>query len=101
MANNDRLMVKTLGKLRAGKYRQRLLQLSVAQTLEEVRFLPGNFHELREDRKGQWSCDLDQPFRLVFAPHEDPIPVNEHGQSIWSEIRGVEIIEIINYHKEK
>jgi len=45
-------------------------------------------------------CDLDQPYRLIFEPHENPIPANEHGQYIWLKIAGIEIIEIVNYHKE-
>ena len=101
IANDDRKMVKELGKLRATILRRRLTQLEDAATLEEVRNLPGNYHELKNNRKGQWGCDLGQPYRLVFTPHENPIPSNADGQYIWLEITGVEIIEIINYHKEK
>lgn len=101
IANDDRKMVRELGKIRAEKLRERLVQLNIASTLEEVRNLPGNYHELVGDRKGQWACDLDQPYRLIFTPHEDPIPTNEYGQYIWVEIQGVEVVEIINYHKEK
>ena len=101
LANDDRKILKELGKIRATILRRRLTQLEDAITLEEVRNLPGNYHELKNDRKGQWSCDLDQPYRLVFTPHENPIPINADGQYIWLEITGVEVIEIINYHKEK
>jgi proteic killer suppression protein len=38
---------------------------------------------------------------LVFTPHEDPIPTDADGKYIWLEITGVEVIEIIDYHKEK
>ncbi len=99
--NNDRLLLKEFGKLRAEKIRLRLTQLEDAVSLEDVRFLAGNYHELLNDRKGQWACDLDQPFRLIFVPHEDPIPTDSDGRCIWIEITGVEIIEIVNYHKEK
>ncbi len=101
LANDDRKMIKELGKIQANTFRRRLTQLQDATTLEEVRNLAGTYHELRNDRKGQWACDLDQPYRLVFTPHEKPIPTNANGQYIWSEITGVEVIEIINYHKEK
>lgn len=101
LANDDRKMMKELGKVRATILRRRLTQLQDAATLEDVRNLPGNYHELTNNRKGQWACDLDQPYRLIFTPHENPIPENEHGQYIWLEITGVEVIEIINYHKEK
>lgn len=100
-ANDDRKALKEMGKVRAEIYKKRLTQMSVATTLEDVRYLPGNYHDLKNNRKGKWACDLDQPYRLIFKPQEDPIPINEDGQYIWSEIKGVEIIEIINYHKEK
>ena len=99
LANDDRKMLKELGKVRATILRRRLTQLEDARTLEDVRYLPGNYHELTQNRKGQWGCDLDQPYRLVFTAIEKPIPLNGDGQYGWLEISGVEIIEIINYHK--
>jgi len=101
LANDGRKMLKELGKVRSAILRRRLTQLEAAETLEDVRSLPGSYHELTGNRKGQWACDLDQPYRLIFAPRENPIPSNEHGQYIWKEITGVNIEEIINYHKEK
>lgn len=78
----------------------RLNDLLNAQTLEDVRHLPGRYHELTGNRKGQWACDLDQPYRLIFEPHESPIPTDEDGKYIWLEIKGVEIVEITNYHSK-
>lgn len=101
LVNNDRKMKQAYGASRAKVLRLRLTQLQDACNLEEVRYFPGHYHELTNDRKGQWGCDLDQPYRLVFTTIEKPIPTNEHGQYIWIEITGVEIVEIINYHKEK
>ena len=101
LANDDRKLVKVFGKIRAEKIRARLAQIRFANTLEDVRHLPGNYHELTSNRKGKWSCDLDQPYRMVFTPHESPIPANAHGQYIWLEITGIEVMESINYHKEK
>lgn len=98
LANDDRLSKREFGELRAKKLKQRLSELTNADTLEDVRYLPGHYHELTGDRKGQWACDLDQPYRLIFTPHEDPIPTNEDGQYIWIDIIGVEIIEIVDYH---
>ena len=89
---------RKMGDIRAKQFIQRLNAPNDAQTLEDVRHLPGKFHELVRDRKGQWACDLDQPHRLIFIPHEEPIPTNEDGQYVWVEIHGVEVVEIINYH---
>jgi proteic killer suppression protein len=101
LANDDRKLLKEYGKVMASKIRLRLTQLRDANTLEDVRSLPGRFHELTDNRKGQWACDLVQPYRLVFEPHEKPVLVDDHGCYIWVAIKGVEIIEITDYHKEK
>jgi toxin HigB-1 len=100
-ANNDSLANRKLGTIRAKLYKARLDDLHDADTLEELRHVPGNYHELTQDRKGQWACDLDQPYRLIFTPQENPIPIDEDSKYIWIEIKGVEIIEVINYHKER
>lgn len=98
LANDFRKCQKEMGQIRANLYNKRLGDLRNSISLEDVRNLPGRYHELIGNRKGQWACDLDQPYRLLFKPHEDPIPIDEHGKYIWAEIKGVEIIEIINYH---
>lgn len=48
-----------MGARRAKAFHIRLNQLSSAETLEDTRNLPGNYHELTGTRKGQWACDLD------------------------------------------
>ncbi len=90
--------MREFGRVRTCLLVKRLELLSRVESLEDVRNTPGNFHELIGDRKGQWACSLDNPYRLIFEPHEDPIPTDENGRYIWLEIKGVEIIEITNYH---
>lgn len=98
LAEDERKCRKAMGDRRAELFLRRIDNLRNAETLEDVRFLPGHFHELVEDRKGEWGCDLDQPYRLVFEPHEKPIPTDASGRFIWIEIKSVEINEIVNYH---
>ncbi len=98
LANDYRKSQKDMGERRAKLYAKRLQDLHNAVTLDDVRNLPGHYHELVGDRKGQWACDLDQPFRLIFEPHENPIPTDADGKYIWVEIKGVEIVDITNYH---
>jgi len=98
LANDYKKCQKELGKVRGKLFIKRLGDLFNAQTLEDVRYLPGHYHELKEDRKGQWACDLDQPYRLIFEPQGKPIPTDKDGKYIWFEIKGVEIIEIADYH---
>jgi len=97
-AEDEKFSVQKLGMTRSDIYLERIENLMAAQTLEDVRNLPGRYHELKGNRKGQWACDLDHPYRLIFEPHEDPIPTNEDGQYIWLEIKGVEILDIDDYH---
>ncbi|MEA4905621.1 MAG: type II toxin-antitoxin system RelE/ParE family toxin [Petrimonas sp.] len=98
LANDYKKCQRKMGAIRAKKFNIRLNDLRNADTLEDVRHLPGRYHELVEDRKGQWACDLDHPYRLIFEPHEQPIPTDKDGKYIWIEIKGVEIIEIKDYH---
>lgn len=99
-AENGKYSVKKLGAIRSKKYLQRVADLCDAETLEEVRYLPGNYHELIGDRKGQWAVSLDQPYRLIFTPHESPIPTDKDGKYVWIEIKGVEIDDIEDYHEK-
>lgn len=98
--NNYTKLLKMYGQIRAEKILKRLNQLRDADTLEDVRYLAGNYHQLKYERAGQWACDLDQPYRLIFELHNtySGLEVIEHN---WKNIKGIEIIEIINYHKEK
>lgn len=98
LLDNHSKLTREFGPLRTKLFLKRLGALADARTLEDVRYEPGNFHELKADRKGQWACDLDHPYRLIFEPHEEPIPTDASGSYIWLEIKGVEIIEITNYH---
>ena len=98
LANDYKKCQKEFGQIRAKLYNKRLLDLQNADTLEDIRNLPGHYHELIGDRKGKWGCDLDQPYRLIFEPHEHPIPTDKTGKYIWLEIKGVEILEITDYH---
>ncbi len=97
-ANNQTKGIKALGKIRYKRFKMRLDQLKASKTLEDLRYQAGRFHELKGERKGQWACDLDHPYRLIFKPQEEPIPTDEGGCFIWIEIIAVEILEITDYH---
>lgn len=56
---------KTLGQRRANCYAVRLMQIDRADNFEQLRGLPGHYHDLIGNRAGQWACDLDQPYRLI------------------------------------
>ena len=95
LANDYSHCQKEFGANGAKVFHKRLQALLYADTLEDIRNMPGRFHELKHNRKGQWACDLEHPYRLVFIPRNDSDSDNK------TEIMSVEIQEIVNYHKEK
>lgn len=97
-ANNYAQAQKKLGNERAKKYQQRLGEMLDAESFDKLQYLPGKYHSLKGDRNGQWACNLDHPYRLIFEPAEKLVPTNEHGTLILSKMRKVDIIEIIDYH---
>ncbi len=99
LCDNPLKLVKAMGRIRAEKLQHRLDELSSATTLDDTRNLPGHYHELIGNRKGQWACDLDQPYRLIFEPTKKPIPTDGNGKYIWNKIKIIDIIEIRNYHE--
>lgn len=97
--NNQRLLQKQHGQIRAKRIRQRLDDLRAADVLEDMRNLPGRCHELRGDRAGQLSLDLDHPYRLIFEPANDPIPLKPDGGIDWKKVTAIKIIGVDDTHE--
>jgi hypothetical protein len=64
-----------------------------------MRNLPGRCHELREDRAGQLSLDLDHPYRLIFEPADNPIPLKPDGGIDWKKVTAIRIIGVEDTHE--
>lgn len=97
--NNQRLLEKNCGKDRAKRIRRRLDDLLAVNVLEDMRKLSGRCHELRHDRAGQLSLDLDHPYRLIFEPANEPIPTKSDGGIDWTKVTAVRIIGVENTHE--
>jgi proteic killer suppression protein len=91
------------GALRAKKIRLRMTGLRAAANLKVFwppKSGPERCHELTGGkRKGQLSMDLDHPYRLIFVPDHDPIPVHEDGGLDWFRVTAVKIVGIENTHE--
>lgn len=97
--NNDRLMRREYGQVRAKILKRRLDDMRAASVLEELRPpLPGRCHELTADREGELAIDLDHPCRLIFCVANDPVPFKEDGGLDWKNVTAITITEIIDYH---
>lgn len=92
------LRKKRFGAPVASKLKARLDDLDAAQSLEDLRNLPGHWEELKGDRKGQFSCRLAGGMRLIVAPQRQPSPTKPDGGLDWRAIDQVTILEVVDYH---
>jgi toxin HigB-1 len=77
----------------------RLQVLANANHLGQVpHWLPIRRHQLEGDRSGQFAVYLRNPYRLVFQPDHNPVPVRPDGGIDVNAVTAIEIIEITDYH---
>ncbi len=100
--NESKRRQKVYGTERAKKIRIRIGELKVAATLMAFwppKSGPSRCHELTEGRRsGQLSVDLDFPYRLIFIPDHDPIPMKDDGGLDWSRVTAVKIMGVADTH---
>jgi len=101
--NEGTQLEKLHGTLRAKKIRIRMKELRAATHLMDFwppKSPPGRCHELTEgQRTGQLSVDLDHPYRLVFVPNHDPIPVREDGGLDWARVMAITLLGVEDTHE--
>jgi len=98
LCNEDSRLKRAYGPRRAELIKARLDALRIAASLEMLRHLPGRLHELKGDRKGQLSLDLDHPYRLIFRPLEEPPPVRSDGGLDWARVTAVIVLGVEDTH---
>jgi len=82
----------------SGKLKRRLDDISASENMSILELLPGRLHALKENKKGLWALDLDHPYRLIFEPVGDPLPVSKDGWLDLKKITAVKIIKVEDYH---
>jgi plasmid maintenance system killer protein len=91
--------VKVYGPEGARRLRIRLDDMAAAPTLAVLGRLPqARCHELTGDRKGQLAVDLKHPYRLVFKPANNSVPLKPDGGLDWAKVTAITIIEVVDYH---
>jgi proteic killer suppression protein len=96
--NDSKLRQKRHGAERSRRLGRRLDDLAAAENLSIMKALTGRCHELTGDLKGQLAIDLDGPYRLIFEPADDPIPVDGNGSLDWTRVTAIRILCIKDYH---
>ena len=84
----------------AKKLARRLASLKAAVSLADFwppKSGPERCHELKGDRKGTFSVDLNQPYRLLFESTSKPTE-DETEQQRWKSITSIDISAIEDTH---
>ncbi|MDR0442476.1 MAG: hypothetical protein LBH44_03620 [Treponema sp.] len=96
-------MKRVHGELRTKKICLRLAELRAASSLNDFwppKSCPSRCHELtRGERKGQLSVDLEHPYRLIFVPNHEPIPLKPDGGLDWKQVTAILITGIEDTHE--
>jgi len=97
--NSAKKLNKKYGE-RIGKLIQRRMAvLRAAPTLKEVSHRrPERRHELEGNRKGAFAVDLDHPYRLIFKPNHNPLPLKNDGGVDLSKVTSITILGVEDYH---
>lgn len=89
---------RRFGPERATRLGIRLDQMRSSNTLAVFKLVHPRCHQLKANRSGQWSADLDGPYRLIFEIADDPIPLDDRGNVDAAAVRKVRIINVANTH---
>lgn len=96
--SSDKAMRGRWGDELAKKLRRRLADLEAADSLDEMRNLPGRCHELTGDLDGSLAVDLKHPYRLIFRPNHKPTPTKDDGGLDWSQVTKILVTDVTDYH---
>jgi len=100
--NEEKRLKKAHGDQQSAKIKIRMKALSAASTLYDFwppYKGPERCHELTGERKGQLSVDLDHPYRLIFEPSNESVPLKSDGGLDWKQVTEIIIIGIEDTHE--
>lgn len=96
---DQRLRQRRHGTERAKKIVLRLNQLKAAEHLGEMMTLPqARCHQLSADRDESFSLDLDGPYRMIVEIADMPVPRDEDGGVLLTEVKRITVIDIVDTH---
>ena len=98
----EKTIVQVYGPLQAKIINRRIFALKNSPTLVDFwppYTPPHRCHELTVGvRRGQLSIDLKHPYRLIFVPNHDPLPMLASGGLNWAGVTSITIIGVEDTH---
>src|SRR6266436_1797302 len=99
--DDDAACRRQYGADMAKKLALRLASLRAADSLADFwppKSGPERCHELKGDRKGTFSVDLNQPYRSLFQSASKPAGDEAEEQQRWKSITSIDILAIEDTH---
>ena len=97
--NSEKELAREYGADQGRTIMRRMSVLRAANNLEEVSPLPPERrHELTGDLNGQFAVVLKQPYRLIFKPNHDPVPLKNDGGYNLRQVTAITILGVKDYH---
>jgi len=98
--SSEELLRREYGAENGRLIMRRMLVLHSADRLADVpRDRPDRCHALEGKRQGQFAVDVKHPFRIVFEPADDPLPLRDSGELDLARITSIRILGIEDYHR--
>ena len=99
--NDRKLLQAAYGEPNAKKIERRLFELYSVDDLSQIPVNPpARRHLLTGNRAGQFAVVVKEPFRIIFIPMNDPLPILPDGGIDINKVTKIKIIEIGDYHGE-
>lgn len=99
--NEAKAMIRAHGTIRTRRLKILLTAMRAAPNLATFAppmSPPHRCHELTGNLKGKLSMDLDHPYRLLFAPQHEPLPLRKEGGLDWSAVTAINVLKIEDTH---
>jgi proteic killer suppression protein len=97
--NSEKYLVKEYGVENSERIKLRMTVLRAANTLAHIPTQkPDRCHRLKGSRAGEYAVDLCQPFRLVFRPDHNPLPLDTDKKNDLGQVTCIKILRVEDYH---
>jgi plasmid maintenance system killer protein len=97
MVASEAVLRRNYGPQLARKMMSRIAALRAVDRASDLFVLPGRWHAMTGDLKGNLSADLVHPQRLLVRP-QTPAQLDEHGGIDWTATTAVTVAGIVDTH---
>lgn len=99
ICNSQKALRRQYGTVNGDRIASRLVEMEAVNTLADLFAIPqARCHAMTADRRGQFSVDVEHPYRLFFEPADEPVPTKSDGSIDLARVKAVRVLEIADPH---